>query len=49
MAHVDLTLTFFYILFYKSNNYIQVSNPLFDRLSINTNILTFLFIYTVTQ
>lgn len=49
MAHVDLTLIFFYILYYKSNNYIQVSNPLFDRLSIHTYILTFLLIYTFTK
>lgn len=36
MAHVDLTLIFLYILYYRSNDYIQVSNPLFDRLSIHT-------------
>lgn len=36
MAHVDLTLIIFYILYHNSNNYIQVRNPLFDWLSIHT-------------
>lgn len=47
MAHVDLTLIFFYICIKKSNNYIQVSDPLFVRLSIHTYIHTQFCLYTL--